>query len=680
MRWILLLGRDLLLSLRAMRLYEARSRIAILKDSPSSLSLKEGENSPGEDWDYTVALDTQSGILRSEALALQVIRELRLSEHPVYSKTVHGKPAEAVETALLKQFAERLTVTSVAHTRLLEIRFVSPDPRLSTEIVNTLVRDFIEQNFRTRFETTMQTSGWLATQIEDLRAKVELSQQRLVEYQKRNGILGLDEKQNIVMSRLDQLNQEMTEAQALRMEKEARYHNALASSPELSVDQKQQGIPEPLRMRYAELKQQYAKLTTEFGPAYPRVIELKNELEQVRSDIESERSQISTRLLLEYQTAARRESLLASALNAQKQEANQLNQNAVEYGLLKRDADSSRQLYEGLLQKMKESSVMAGLHSSNIRVIDPARIPAHPISPNLPQNMGIGIALGTLLGVLAAFLAEHLDNTIHTPEEAQRVACLPTLGIVPLKGVQTRPSVLPSSSCAREKATAIELISLHLPQSPLAESYRSLRTSILLSVPGARPRILLVTSCLPQEGKTTTAINTATVLAETGARVLLVDADLRRPMIHNRLGVPREPGLSTLLSGSCIEEEAIISSLVPGLSVMPAGPTPPRPAELLGSQEMASYVAKWRQQYDYVVFDSCPVLPITDAVLLSVIVDSVMLVVRPGAITRAELRRATNLLLQVKANLSGLVINAADLHDPEYRSYGKQYRYYASAG
>jgi capsular exopolysaccharide synthesis family protein len=303
-------------------------------------------------------------------------------------------------------------------------------------------------------------------------------------------------------------------------------------------------------------------------------------------------------------------------------------------------------------------------------------VPVKPVSPNIPRNLGLGLGLGIVLGAAAAFLAEDFDDTIRTPEQAQLITGLPVLSVVPLRRSAFPPGHQQHRP-ARQNAPLLDLISQHEPQSPLAESYRSLRTSILLSSAGMSPAVLLVTSSLPQEGKSTTAINIATVLAQTGTRVLLVDADLRRPVVHSRFGVSPGPGLSTLLSGGCVDEEAILPSSVPNLSILPAGPNPPRPAELLGSQELAGHLAKWRREYGHVVFDSCPVLSVTDAVLLSVLADSVMLVVRSESTTRDDLRRARDLLLHVNANLLGLVVNAADLRGPEYRSYARHYQYYA---
>ena len=276
--------------------------------------------------------------------------------------------------------------------------------------------------------------------------------------------------------------------------------------------------------------------------------------------------------------------MLGTALDVQKQEANHLNESAIEYNILKRDAESNRQLYEGLLQKLKEAGISAGLRSSNIRVVDLARVPVTPSSPDIPRNILVGLALGLFGGMGLAFALEGLDNTVRTPEEAQLISALPSLGIIPLntqliarKKGRRRLSL---ASRSAEHANSLGLIAFARPKSELAESYRALRTSILLSSLGAAPKVILVTSALPQEGKTTTSINSAIVLAQRGGRVLLVDADLRRPGVHKALGLQNTSGLSTVMTGGAASEEAIVPTEIPNLYVLTAGPPPPQPAEL----------------------------------------------------------------------------------------------------
>jgi capsular exopolysaccharide synthesis family protein len=339
-----------------------------------------------------------------------------------------------------------------------------------------------------------------------------------------------------------------------------------------------------------------------------------------------------------------------------------------------------------LLQKLKEAGVSAGLRSSNIRIVDVARVPTSPSAPNIPRNIVLGLALGLLGGVGLAFVLESFDNTVRTPEEAQIISALPSLGIIPLsskliaKNGRNGHPRLSLSSRSPETAGSLALITFARPKSELAESYRALRTSILLSSLGSPPKVIMVTSALPQEGKTTTSINSAIVLAQRGGRVLLVDADLRRPGIHKALGLRNALGLSTVMTGGEGSEDAIVSTEIPNLFVLPAGPPPPQPAELLGSILMKDYLTRLRGAFDHIVIDTPPALSVTDAVLLSVEADSVLVVVRSGQTTKAALRRVRDLLSHVNARITGVVVNAFDLHSGSsyYYQYDSKYygRYY----
>jgi capsular exopolysaccharide synthesis family protein len=364
--------------------------------------------------------------------------------------------------------------------------------------------------------------------------------------------------------------------------------------------------------------------------------------------------------------------MLRAALEGQKQAANKLNENAIEYSLLKRDVETNRQLYEGLLQKLKEASVSAGLKSSNIRVVDVARVPLGPARPDKRRNILLALAMGLLGGVVLAFLLEAVDNTVRTPEQAQALSNLPALGIIPASQAamlrsRSQRLLLAKNSTSRE---TVELVTYRRPKSDISESYRALRTAILLSASGSPPRVMLITSALPQEGKTTTSINTAVTLAQKGARVLLADADLRRPSIHKVFNIKPKVGLSTVLTGSSKLENTITHvPQLPNLFLLPAGPPPPHPAELLGSNLMKQLIAQWREEYDHVIFDTPPALSVTDSILLSVDMDAVVLVIRSGNTTKAALRRTRELLGQVNAKVLGVVVNAVDVDSPDYYHY-----------
>jgi capsular exopolysaccharide synthesis family protein len=337
---------------------------------------------------------------------------------------------------------------------------------------------------------------------------------------------------------------------------------------------------------------------------------------------------------------------------------------------LKRDLDSNRTLYEGLLEKLKEAGVTAGLRSNNFRIVDVARVPTAPSEPNIPRNLAFALALGLTTGIGLAFVLEGMDNTVRTPEQAQAISALPSLGMIPLGSrnrdeVPGRKRLILASS--RE---AVELVTQERPKSQMAESYRALRTSLLLTSLGGPPKVILITSALPEEGKTTTSLNCAIVLAQRGTRVLLIDADLRRPSIHKTLGMGPRVGLSNVLTGSATVAQAVVCSNVqPNLFVLPAGTPPPNPAELLGSTNMKEILERLREQYDHIVVDTPPTLSVTDAVIMSTWADRVVLVIRSGHTTKQALRRARDTLMQVSAPICGVLMNAVDLHSPDYYYY-----------
>lgn len=679
----------LIATLRTTPIYEAAGSIAINKLDPGLINFKDSGN--GNDYYDPADLDTEVKILRSDLLALQVIKQLNLDKRPEFggsgeitSPNSLGLTSNVLDlnsarmSALLGSLRGNLRVTLQPNTRVIDIRFTSPNKELAATIVNTLVNTYIEQNFKTKFESTMQASDWLSKQLVDLQMKVETSQEKLVRYQKEHSILGIDEKQNIITEKLDELNKELTVAESDRMQKESLYRltdrgdadviASATSGAEAGDASSPSALLEKLRTQKADLKIQVADLGTQFGPSYPKVAQLDNQIKEVDVQIQAETRKLALRVHDQYMAALQREGMLRDALEKQKQQANQLNESAIEYSLLKRDVETNRALYEGLLEKLKEAGVTAGLRSNNIKVVDVARIPMAPSEPNIPRNLGFALLLGLTSGIGLAFLLENLDNSVRTPEQAQMISALPALGMIPLGSKRTDESK--SRLALASSREAVELVTQSRPQSQMAESYRALRTSLLLSSLGSPPKVILVTSAMPQEGKTTTSINTAVVLAQKGVRVLLIDADLRRPGIHKALGMGPRSGLSNVLTGSADIQNAITRSpIVPSLSILPAGTPPPNPAELLASANTRDLIDGLRRDFDHIVIDTPPTLSVTDAVVLSTRADAVVLVIRSGKTTKQALRRARELLFRVNARVTGVLLNAVDLNSPDYYYY-----------
>jgi len=679
--------------------YEAVARIVFNRENANPLGFKNlGDESPQDD-EYSVSLDTQLQVLQSDTLGLQVIQELHLNRRPEFT----GRGAAEAATndiselstrerqKLLRSFRNGLSVSKEKNTRVIEIRYKSKDPKLSADVANAVTRAYIEHNFKMRFDSTMQTSNWLTQQLAELATKVQDSQQKLLDYQKEHGFVEIDGKQNSATTRLEDLNKELTAAQSDRINKEAGYRLTLAENPELTAKAERDALIEKLHAQEADLKTQYAQATVQLGPSNPKVQELSNQLKETQREINAELRKMSDRVRSQYFEALAREKMIRAAVEEQKQQANKLNESAIEYSLLKRDAESNRQLYEGLLQKLKEAGVSAGLRSSNIQVVDVAQVPAVPSEPNIPLNLLMAAVLGLGGGIGLALIQERFNRTVRSPHHIQVLSSFPQLGIIPLEskvGPQMSVAQRLSLSSGQSCTDPGDLIVSSDPMSPIAECYRGLVNSLLLSA-AVPPKTILVTSAITGEGKTTTSVNLAIILARQGRRVLLVDADLRRPSIHKIMRVAATDGLSTVLRiRQNLQTRATLASTpegvihripgIPKLSVMPAGPMDTEPAELIASDAMQDLLHEWNLQFDHVIIDSPPVLVVSDAVRLSVGADSVILVVRSGYTPQDAFARAQEVLMQVNAAVMGVVLNAADLASPEL-SYYSQYGYYSSS-
>ena len=673
------------LSFSATPIYEAVGRVVINREGAETAGMKNSDSSGNDSGDdYMVSMDTQTHVLQSDAIAKLVIRKLNLDSSPAFAgkgaaPATSATDASSIESrsiephreaALVGKFHGALQINSIPRTRLLEIRFSSSDPSLAAKAVNTLIDTYIEQNYKTRLDATTRTADWLTQQLSELQMRVEESQEKLVRYQKEHGILGIDEKENIITSKLNELNKELTAAEADRMQKESIYRMAGSGDPELLSSLDPSSPLVKLRSQEEDLHRQLAQASVRFQPTFPKVQELNGELEAVQTDIQTEIRRLASKYKKDYLAALGHEKLLRASLENQKTDANELNESAIEYSLLKRDVDSNRQLYEGLLQKLKEAGVMTGLRSSNVRIVDPASAPTAPSSPNIPRNLLMSLLVGLAGGVSLAFILESRDDAVHSLEQAQMVAGLPSLAIVPLESRSNR--LLPAGKRAPKRAAAIAT-ALH-PKSEIAEAYRGLRTSILLSRNGKSAKVLMVTSPLPQEGKTTTSVNLAIVLAQKGARVLLIEGDMRRASISQILDLKSEIGLSTILAQNLDVHTALQSA--PGLAnlfVLPAGPVALYPSEMLASAHMRDLLATLREEFDHIIIDTPPVLSVTDAVLLSAFADSTLLVIRAGSTSKAALRRARDVLAQVDARVLGVILNAADFTEPDRYYYGSRY-------
>jgi len=631
---------------------------------------------------------TQYELLQSRTLARRVIDELGLESagslrgeentsvigglRKSVGDLLSGETEPATEPRgpdLETMFLRHLTVAPVRNSRLVHIHYDSPDPVLAARVVNAVAENFVSTTLERRFDASAYAKNFLQEQLKQVRANLEDSERKLAEYAKAREILDLDEKEGFLMQQIQDLNKELVEAESERIaaESEAAAMQSRGGSGHVRV------LDDPvihhLKESLAELEGEYQQNLNVYKPAYPKMVKLQSRIQELKRRIEGEVGNVKSAVDAKYNAAVTQEALLQAKMAELKREVLELRDKSTDFQTLKRDVDTNRKLYDGLLQRMKEVGVAAGIGSNNISIVDAGEVPAAPFKPSLSKNLLLAMVLGLFGGIGLAFLFEHLDDSIKSTQDLESKTGLSVLGVVP------------AVKKLDQGAQTVALLSHESPKSAVAEAYRSLRTSLSFSSAEGTPKLLHFTSAAAGEGKTTTALSTAIAVTQIGKQVLLIDADLRNPSLHKELRVSNESGLTNYLAGDYTPAQIVQKTRIKGLWSICTGPMPPNPAELLSSGKMVELLDQAEQRFDLVVVDSPPVLGLADSLILANMSRATVLVVDAGVTRQGSIRGAIKRLRGAQANLLGAVLTKYGQGGSGYGyDYEYSYNYYNYAG
>jgi capsular exopolysaccharide synthesis family protein len=667
--------------------YETASRIEI---KPSAMTNGEVDLAMEED---DTELQTEVQVIQSDTVLFQAAQSIDLirlvrqdSGKSTAGESASSAPITPQERAeMIGIMKGGVSVTIVPNTRILDIHYRGGDPELGAKIVNGLVDTYADEGLRVSFERTAHVSDWLEKQLDTLKQDAATSQQELADYQRAHNIVGADANSNLTVETLEHISTELDDAEADRIMKESRMRDFNSMNPDMEALMGDDPTIGALYTQLTTLQTQRAQLATKYGPKHPAMQQIDLDISKVQAQINKESELARKQVQDEYQAAVQLEDALRSRLGTQEDATYKLNEDAAQYSMLRHQAELTRTLYDTLQTNLKEATISAGMSAANITVVDRAGVPLSPVAPNKNAIMLLGLVGGLVIGCVVAFVIESIDDRLRTSEEVEDASQLPSLAAIPhmasgpewKKGEGKEEG---ASGSPREPQQ--QMIALWDPKSNGAEAYRSMRSSLLLSSIDNPPRVIVITSSFPAEGKTTTALNLAIVLAQRGERVLLVDADLRRGSLYRVFGIPNQSfGLSTVLTqpGTHQDLPAPLPEL-PTLHVLPTGPRPPNPAEMLSANRMEEQMRQWTQQFDRIVIDTAPLLAVSDTQALAVRADAVVLVARAGVTRKRALIRARDLLWRINAPVAGVVVNDVDLrlenfYTYRYGMYAKDYWY-----
>jgi len=704
-KWLILGTAAALLAIAAIQvltttpLYRSFATVEVDPERPNVLAADPSLESSFASNSREEYLATQARKLRTRALAERVIDKLDLTSRPAFGEPVRKgffidqsrALAAAVrgllglrdrsldERVFVNRFLDNLGVQVLRNTRLIEVSFTSPDPELAASVVDALVGEFIEQSLESRFQATTHVTDFLGKQLLDLKTAVEESEQKLIDYARDNDIVNLNERETVNVGKLADVSDELTRVENQLVEQRSRYQAIAGATPESFPEMLTNPTISRLESELSSENKRLAGLLSRHGQEWPEVKETRRQIGELEEQLREEKRQAIQLARDQYRLAVDRHQRLQAALEGQRRIVDRLNDDSIEYSILEREVETNKQLYEGLLQRLKEAGVSAGLAWSNIHLADRAAVPRRPAFPRRSLALAVALVLGLVLGVGAAVVVETLDDTVATSEEVAEELKLPTLGMIPVLDEAGRRLGTGGNGNGDRDVPIIAYEKSENWQAPAWEAYRSLRTSLLLSHSGRPPRSILVTSALPGEGKSTTVANTAIVLAQTGARTLILDLDLRRPTMADLFGVSAKQGMTEFLSGNSDLSSLACESGFANLYLIPAGPPAPNPAELLGSERLRTCLDWLLEYFDYLVIDSPPCLEITDSLVLCPQVDGLLLVVRAEKTPKDVVRKASERVAMVGGRILGVLINAVDARRSEY-GYGSYHAYYARSG
>ncbi len=674
---------------------EHEDRIANVKDLQINLG-------GGDDSQY---INTQLKILQSPKIAYLAVKALDLEHNNTFLpqskekaqatgklEISNGESDEKAEMQRLIGYTDLLLanvdVRPVRDTRLIEIRYRHQDREIARKVADAWADVFIKDSLDNRYAANKKSGEFLERSIAEYRLKLREADEKLLNYRVSHQVLDFGEKENTVMARLTALNQLLLTAETERKNLQTIYEMSKAASDTSTLPEIQRDtLVQELTRRLSELRQKRQHLLVEYTEEWPEVKKNSQEIAQIEGELRAAHQRILGALENQYRAAVQKENQLRTAFAQQRTETMQQNEGAINAKMLQQEVDTNRQMLDKLMQSQSQVDIAAaGLLKSNIRVTEYSPLPRAPVAPRRAQNILISLLLGLIGGIGLVLFLDYINNKVESVEDIDRYLRLPALGVIPVfeqmkqarkalgNGHGDSQALTPVSGDGSVILTQVEA------NSSIAESYRQLRTSLLLSSAGHAPRTLLVTSSQPAEGKTTTSVNTAISLAQTGSAVLIVDADLRRPRVHKIFGLKNTAGLCNYLAGDC-DLASLIQIALPNLYVLPVGPLPPNPAELLGSSKMKQVVETLAANFDYVIIDSPPVSSFADSLILSALVEGVIIVVRSGFTPREMAQRTKAHLQSVGAKILGVVINQIKLQPHDYYYYSTYYsRYYYGSG